>query len=125
MAKKESDQLNLTVVALVALVAIVGLVALVLNAASLATISTGVAQTTADETYEERSNVVGQAWGAGAGGAGECKAQGGWGEVVGNGCSVASNARECGNQNRALGGTGSNPVCAWDNTADGNSWYPY
>ena len=42
MAKdEESNQLNLTVVALVALVAIVGLVALVMNAESVKTLATG------------------------------------------------------------------------------------
>jgi len=43
MAKEEqqSNQLNLTVVALVALVAIVGLVALVMNAASVKQLATG------------------------------------------------------------------------------------
>jgi hypothetical protein len=42
MAKDEqTNQLNLTVVALVALVAIVGLVALVMNAASIGKVATG------------------------------------------------------------------------------------
>jgi len=50
--KKESNQLNLTVVALVALVAIVGLVALVLNAASLATVSEHLPAPTVDTGLE-------------------------------------------------------------------------
>jgi hypothetical protein len=41
LAKEETNQLNLTVVALVALVAIVGLVALVMNAATVTNIATG------------------------------------------------------------------------------------
>ena len=58
MAKEEqqSNQLNLTVVALVALVAIVGLVALVMNAASLKQLATG------GQLASASSNTAGEAW---------------------------------------------------------------
>ena len=58
MAKEEqqSNQLNLTVVALVALVAIVGLVALVMNAASVKQLATG------GQLASASSNTAGEAW---------------------------------------------------------------
>jgi hypothetical protein len=57
MANDDSNQLNLTVVALVALVAIVGLVALVMNAATIAKLPVGSKIVAAQEA--EPMNIAG------------------------------------------------------------------
>jgi hypothetical protein len=68
MAKDETNQLNLTVVALVALVAIVGLVALVMNAAAISKTTqwaTGSQLAAAEESvpvYDGEGNLIGQGY---------------------------------------------------------------